>query len=139
MDEATLEFLLIGDSVENANGKLYGMGGGWMQFNSNQFPVAARFGIAVSILVSSKLPKERRQLPIHIICSNANMTLQLEANVEIDSPLAESLLDVRRIFVTLNMNLPIQSPGRYEIKARLDNGEEKTVQFEAILRTAQLN
>jgi len=33
-----LEFVLIADAVENVNGKLYLLGGGWYQFTSHSFP-----------------------------------------------------------------------------------------------------
>jgi len=138
MDEPKIEFLLIGDSIENTNGKLYVMGGGWMRFNSSRFPVSARVGIAVSVLVPSEFMNEQKRLPVHITCLNGNMKLEIEGNVEISPSAQNPLPDLQRVFVVLNMNLPIQTPGKYEIKARLDNNDEKAVYFDAILN-APLN
>ncbi|MGB8413421.1 MAG: hypothetical protein WCE23_11405 [Candidatus Binatus sp.] len=127
-----LEFLLVGESADNANGKLYVMGGGWNQIQSPIFPTVARCGIAVSVLARTPQPK---QITIHIRYENAAKTATLEmdgALIAGPPPPGVKLPERQRAFFVVNGNFPVQTPGEYKITASLPDGQSKSVTFEAL-------
>lgn len=133
MDEPKLEleFLLVGEAADNANGKLYVMGGGWSQIGSPVFPTIARCGIVVSVLAQT--PIEPLSVKIHYSDAAKTMSLQMDGKVQAGAPRAGTKPPPRqRIFVVLNGNFPVPQPGRYEIMASLPDGQSKTVSFEAV-------
>jgi hypothetical protein len=126
-----LEFLLVGEAADNANGKLYVIGGGWSQIRSPVFPTIARCGIAVSVLAPT--PIEPLSVKIHYSDAAKTMSLEMDGKVQAAAPRAGAKLPPRqRIFVVINGNFPVPQPGRYEITATLSDGQSKTVSFEAI-------
>lgn len=127
-----IEFLLVGEAADNANGKLYVMGGGWNQIQSPVFPTVARCGIAVSIL--SRNP-QTKQITVHIRYENAakTATLDMDGALQVATPPPGVKLPERqRVFFVLNGNFPIQAPGEYKITASLPDGQSKSVVFEAL-------
>jgi uncharacterized protein DUF6941 len=132
MDEPKLEleFLLVGEAADNANGKLYVIGGGWNQIQSPVFPTIARCGIAVSVLVPT--PVEPLAVKIHYSDTAKTMSLEMENKLQPGVPrLGAKLPSRQRIFVVINGNFPVPKPGHYEITASLPDGQSKTVSFEA--------
>jgi hypothetical protein len=133
--ELTLEFLLVGEAADNANGKLYMMGGGWNQVQSTMFPTVARCGIAVSVLVpKSEDSSPSESILVKISYSDREKTTRLEVEGRIQvgaAPPGARLPDRQRVFFVLNSNFPVPRPGEYEITASLPDGQSKTVSFEA--------
>lgn len=136
-----LEFVLLADAVENVNGKLYVMGGGWRQFNSASFPAVARIGIAVSVLAEpGDLPGPHQ---VHVrLCKagfDPNTTLAqlppgimvgvLDVHAQIQ--LAQPITARQRNFVAFNGAFPLPQDGSYEITATLDDEGPMTIDFEA--------
>jgi hypothetical protein len=140
MDRTEIEFLLLADAAENANGKLYVMGGGWDRFGSQNFPTVARLGIAASVLVpkavAERIEGVRLQFHFGSLSSPSAVSMDLTAQVETMTPLGYAHPDVQRVFVVVNGNFPIPEPGKYEIRAHVPGGQEKTVQFEAAIVTS---
>jgi len=133
MEEAKLEleYLIVGEAVDNANGKLYVLGGGWSQIQSPVFPTIARCGIAVSVLAPT--PVQPLGVKIHFSDAAKSMTLEMEGKVQAGAPRPGAKIPARqRIFVVLNGNFPIPKPGQYEITVSLPDGQSKTLSFEAM-------
>ena len=61
-----IDFLILADTVEAVNGKLYMMGGGWNQLTIPQFPAPIRLGIALGLLVPSDNAGQKHQLQLTI-------------------------------------------------------------------------
>jgi hypothetical protein len=137
MQRTEIEFLLLADAVENVNGKLYVMGGGWDRFGSSNYPTIARLGIAASVLVPREVAKkmQRLRLQFHFgsLASPSAVSMDLAAQVETINPPGYVQSDVQRVFVVVNGNFPLPQPGKYEIRAQLPDGQEKAVQFEAAI------
>jgi hypothetical protein len=129
--EVELEFLLLGESADNPNGKLYLMGGGWSRIQSPVFPTVARCGIAVCVKVTYPATES---VSIHLRYSNDAKTVQMEMDGQIQPRQIHpgvSNHKSQRIFFVLNGNFPVPAPGMYEISASLPDGQVKTVNFEA--------
>ncbi len=137
MERTEIEFLLLADAVENVNGKLYVMGGGWDRFGSPNFPTIGRLGIAASVLVPKALAEKMQVLRLQFrygsLTSPSVVSMDLAAQVETNTPPGYVHPDVHRIFVVVNGNFPIPQPGKYEIRAQLADGHGKAVQFEAAI------
>jgi hypothetical protein len=126
-----LEFLLIGEAADSANGKLYMLGGGWTQIQSPVFPTIARCGIAVSVI--APVPVQPLAVKIHYSDAAKSMTLEMEGKMQAGAPRPGAQLPPQqRIFVVINGNFPVPKPGRYMITASLPDGQSRTVSFEAI-------
>jgi hypothetical protein len=129
--EMELEFLLVGESADSPNGKLYVMGGGWNQIQSSVFPTVARCGIAVSIKVPSPVTEA---VSVHLRYSNEAKTVLIEMDGQVQPgpfPPGVQPSKTQRLFLVMNGNFPVPAPGTYEITASLPDGQSKTVAFEA--------
>jgi hypothetical protein len=136
-----IEFVLIADAVENVNGKLYVMGGGWAVFRSASFPVQVRFGIAASLLVSWE--ETNAQHDVHIkVAENpdrprqaANIQpLEIGSKIQVMRPPGLEEGSMQRVFLAVNGNLPIPYAGKYRVTATVGK-LSKSVEFAAKLVT----
>jgi hypothetical protein len=139
-----IEFILIADAVENVNGKLYVMGGGWSIFRSSSFPAQARFGIAVSVIISREETQAAHDIHINIAENSrrtqAQTAMQQAESLDIDGKIQVAHLSgldehgTQRAFLALNGNLPIPHAGKYRVTA-IAGKASKSVDFEAKLVT----
>ncbi len=139
-----IEFVLIADAVENVNGKLYVMGGGWTLFRSPSFPAQVRFGVAVSVLVSWEETEAQHDIYIKIVENpdrprqqtpmQQAMSLDINGKIQVMRPPGLEETSVQRVFLAVNGNLPIPQTGKYRVTASAGN-VSKSVDFEAKLVT----
>jgi hypothetical protein len=137
-----IEFVLIADAVENVNGKLYVMGGGWTVFRSASFPAQIRFGIAVSIRVSWEETNAQHDVHIRVVqdpdrsqrpvANQEVMPLEIGSKVHVTRPPGLEEGSIQRVFLAVNGNLPIPHAGKYRVTALAGN-RSKSVEFEARL------
>ena len=120
------------------------MGGGWTFFRAASFPAQARFGIAVSVLVSweetpaqhdiyikvAENPDRRQQQTI----TQQPMSLDINGKIQVMRPPGLEENVVQRVFLAVNGNLPIPQTGKYRVTASAGN-VSKSVDFEAKLVT----
>jgi uncharacterized protein DUF6941 len=132
-----LEYVLLADAVENVNGKLYVMGGGWTQFKASSFPALCRVGIAASVLVDWEETEDGRSHGVKLVISDRadekSFEMGLEGQIQAGRPDTVAPGAVQRVFVTVNLNVPIPRPGKYQIGASLSAKQKTEVEFEAIL------
>jgi hypothetical protein len=127
-----LEFLLLADAVENVNGKLYIMGGGWTQFKTANFPALSRLGIAVSFIMDWEEIDKIHIAKVDISDEQKHFEMAFEARVTAGKPEGAIPGSAQRVFLTLNLNLPVPQPGKYRITASLADEQKREVEFEAL-------
>jgi uncharacterized protein DUF6941 len=143
-----IEFLVIADAVENVNGKLYMMGGGWNQYRSPAYPGVLRIGIAVSILLSRQESGHSAGYPITFTLASKDvpaqpnapgMTLNVQAQFVVPPRPNDMPPDAdQRVFVAVNGNFPLPKNGKYRVAATLEGQAPKEVEFDAILASPPL-
>ena len=128
-----IDFAIIADSADVANGKLYLLGGGWDKFYAQSFPQSVRLAVALGVLVPWDQCNER--IPIKMLIRDADghpVGPEMTAQIEVGRPPGIAPGSTQRAVLAINSVFPIQQPGRYEILIAAD-GKERSMVFEAIL------
>jgi hypothetical protein len=128
-----IEFMIIADSAEAINGKLYMLGGGWDQHRSSAYPSQIRMGIAVSILVAWEETNQKHAVRINVADSEGNAILpEVEASMELGRPPGIAPGSKQRAMFAVNAAFPLPRPGSYVVTAAAGPCR-KQVRFEALL------
>lgn len=132
-----VEFLLLADRAEAANGKLYVMGGGWDRVMPPAPGVAVPLSFAVSILVPWNATNRDFALTITIQDADGQPTdFKAEATINTGRPPYVIQGHSQRVIIAIPMALlAFAKDGRYEAQAAI-NGTEMasapfTVQFQS--------
>ena len=135
MAEAEIEFLIIADSVEAVSGKLYMLGGAWDRAFATDYPTQVRMGIAAGIRVPWEKTNEKILVHLTIVDADGQPIgpKEVEVGVEVGRPPGITKGSDQRAILALNTGFPIESPGRYEVRARVgESGSERIVTFEMV-------
>jgi hypothetical protein len=138
-----LEFVLLADAVENVNGKLYVLGGGWREFRSPRFPTMAQIGIAVSLLLTPDEAQRPHQVNISYSEKGRDLSvpqphppgtgaIDLNIQAQIAPIPAPRPGPPQRSIVAINGTFPVMRPVIYEIKVEVDAQERKSTCFMAV-------
>lgn len=129
-----IEFLIIADAVEAANGKLYMIGGGWDRWTSHTYPSPIRMGIAIGLLVPWDETNEKHRIRVSVNDADGQRVLpDIGAEVEVGRPPGMTPGSTQRAMLAINAGFPLQKPGRYEVSVVAPTGAEQKVTFEALL------
>jgi hypothetical protein len=130
-----LEFVLLADAVENVNGKLYVMGGGWTHFKAPSFPALLRLGIAVSVLVDWTECDEVHPLRIRLVGLGTRSPVEIDLDARISAGRPSDLVPgtSQRVFAAVNLNLPLPEPGKYRVQAAMTDVPEIVADFDALI------
>lgn len=129
-----IEFLILADSVQAVNGKLYMLGGAWDRWTSGAFPTPVQFGIAVGLIVPWDETNQRHGVSISIVDEDGSQIVPpISGEIEVGRPpgLREGIS--QRSLMAINAGFPLPRPGRYEIIATAPDGAEKRVAFDAVV------
>lgn len=131
---AEIEYLLLADHAEAANGKLYVMGAGWTdQWRPPQPDDAliriTHFGIGVSVLIPWTDTNRQHHLTLRLEHEDGDPILaNLEANLEMGRPPGLPHGSDQRAVLALNADIQFPAPGGYRIVADV-GGPSKTTAF----------
>ncbi len=127
-----IEFLILADAAQVADGKLFLLGGGFTFHRSGNFPSQMQFAVALSIQVPWNEAGIRYP---------TTLTIADEAGVPI-VPVLQGQFEVaksdqipqgttQRAMIAVNFNLQIPRPGRYTVSASAGSSTAET-SFDAI-------
>ena len=133
-----LEFLVIADYISVLNQKLYMMGGGWNRWQAAQYPSQLQMGVAASVLVPWESITEPFSVRFFILDEDGNQIPpgELVAQGQVGVPASLKRGSEQRLIAGMNLSFPLPKQGRYEVRAKLDDGEELFVVFDAVLKGA---
>jgi hypothetical protein len=127
-----IEFLILADSVQAVDGKLYMLGGGWDQRTSQSYPEPIQLGLAISLLVPWDETNQKQSLAIAIRDSDGrDVVPTINGQIEVGRPPGLRPGVTQRSLMAINAGFPLPAPGRYEVSVSLPDGTEKRVAFEA--------
>ena len=125
--------LMLADSAQAVDGKLYLLGGAWNMLRFPEFPASLMVGIAVAIDVDWTETNARHHLDIHFEDADGNaMDPRIGADFEAGRPPGAIPGADLRIVMAVNGPVAIPSPGQYAAVASVGGVELARSRFQAI-------
>ena len=125
--------LMLADSAQAVDGKLYVLGGAWNMLRFPEFPASLMVGIAVAIDVEWTETNARHHLDIHFEDADGNaMDPRIGADFEAGRPLGAIPGADLRIVMAVNGPVAIPSPGQYAAVASVGGVELARSRFQAL-------
>jgi hypothetical protein len=130
--------LLLADSAQAVDGKLYILGGAWNMLRFPDFPASIMVGIAVAIDVDWTETNRRHHLDIHFEDDDGGeMDPHIGADFEAGRPPGAMAGADLRIVLAVNGPLNIPAPGQYAAVASVGGVELARSRFQAIATPRQ--
>ena len=98
-----VDYLIVADRAEVANGKLYMMGGGWDRIQPPQFPFSLMLGIAVGLRVPYHETEDAHRLRV-VLDRDGQKLFEFDAEVQTGRPPG---MRGRDTLVPMAFNFPI--------------------------------
>lgn len=125
--------LLLADSAQAVDGKLYVLGGAWRVLRFPTFPAQIMVGIAVAIDVDWNETNQRHHLDIHFEDADGNaMDPKIGADFEAGRPPSAVPGSELRIVFAVNGPVSVPAAGSYAAVASVGGVELARSRFEAI-------
>jgi hypothetical protein len=128
--------LMLADSAQAVDGKLYVLGGAWNMLRFPQFPAQLMVGIAIAIDVDWAETNQRHHLDIHFEDADGNeMEPRIGADFEAGRPPGAIFGADLRIVLAVNGPVSIPAVGTYAAVATIGGEELARSRFQAIQAT----
>lgn len=125
--------LLLADSAQAVDGKLYVLGGAWNMLRFPEFPASLMVGIAVAIDVDWTETNARHHLDIHFEDADGHpMDPQIGADFEAGRPPGAIAGAELRVVMAVNGPVAIPAPGQYAAVASIGGVELARSRFQAL-------
>ncbi len=122
-DALSLDYLLVADSGDVVNGKLYLLGGGWDRLTVPQLPgtPTVPFTVAVGIDVPWSLTNQKHRFSLDVCDADGGEVAQLVGGeFEVGRPPGLRAGTPQRFQITVPAQPPFSAPGRYVIRCSVD-------------------
>lgn len=130
-DAIEIDFVILADYAQAAQGKLNLIGGGWNVHNASQYPSTLPFGLGIGVLVPWSQANMRHDLTFVIKSSEGPELLRGGGQFEMGREAGLPAGMTQRAIVALIGQLQILQPGAYEIIVTAGPSEKRVV-FEAM-------
>ena len=125
-----IDFLILADAAQVADGKLYLLGGGWDRIAVNALPAAQMIGVAVGVVVPWTETNTPHTLALTIEDEDGGSVLPpVSVRLEVGRPPGLPAGAEQRLMVAFNAQLALPRFGGYVVSARLDTGAERRLRF----------
>jgi len=126
-----VDFLIVSDFAEIANGKLYLQGGGWDQLIAAQpFPFARAVGLAVGFDVPWNETNQRFNVHVEIIHDDSQRALaSVDGTIEVGRPAGLLPGQPQLFMMAVNAILTLEAPGEYVVIISVEGEERKRRAF----------
>jgi hypothetical protein len=125
-----IDFLILADAAQVAEGKLYVMGGGWDRMAVNTLPAVQMVGVAVGIVVPWAETNTPRTLTLMVEDEDGGAVLPpVAVRVEVGRPPGLAAGAEQRVMVAFNAQLGLPRFGGYVVTAALDGGPQRRLRF----------
>ncbi|HEY2916190.1 MAG TPA: hypothetical protein VGI98_03145 [Candidatus Limnocylindrales bacterium] len=125
--------LMLADSAQAVDGKLYILGGAWNMLRFPEFPTSLMVGISVAIDVDWTETNARHHLDIHFEDADGTaMDPRIGADFEAGRPPGAIPGAELRVVMAVNGPVAIPEPGQYAAVASVGGVELARARFQAI-------
>lgn len=130
-----VDCLLLVDSAQVANGKLYILGGGWARLTTGQVPVTRSFEIAVRVIVPWTETNRPHSLELQLENEDGQALLDAPVKAEIRVGRPAQLKDGTDQVVPLALRLgpvTLEREGRFAVILRYEGEEVARTAFDLV-------
>lgn len=129
-----LEWLILADSAEVLNNKLYLLGGGWDVLRvRGEFPHERRCAIAVSVCVPWADTNQPHEVEVTVLDQDGNpIGARFTAQFEVGRPPGLPAGSDQRFQFALTTNLKLTAAGTYVVEARIAGSDAKKIHFHVV-------
>ncbi len=132
-----LEWLMLADSAQVINNKLYLLGGGWDRvFVNSAFPASQPLGLAVAISVDWVETNQKHMLHLEVLRESDNEQPQslmaIDAEFEIGRAPGLRPGASQRTQLAINGTIQLVEPAVHTVVAMLDGEEAGRINFEVV-------
>lgn len=125
-----IDFLILADAAQVADGKLFLLGGGWDRLAVPTLPTAQSVGIAVGIVVPWGDTNAPHQLVLTVEDEDGGAVLPpVEVRIEVGRPPGLPAGADQRVMVAFNAQLALSRLGDYAVTASLGAGIQRRLRF----------
>ena len=135
-----VDCLLLVDSAQVANGKLYILGGGWARLTTTQAPVTRSFETAIRVVVPWTETNRPHALELQLENEDGQALLEQPVKAEIRVGRPASLKDGTDQVVPLALRLgpaTLEREGRFAVIVRCEGEEIARTAFDLVLNRPQ--
>ena len=130
-ESVEIDFVILADFAQAAQGKLNLIGGGWNLHNANQYPSTLQFGLGIGILVPWSQTNRKHDFTFVIKGSEGPELAKGGGQFEMGREAGIPAGMTQRVTIGLSGQLQIPQPGTYEVIVAAAH-VEKRVTFEAL-------
>ncbi len=128
-----IDWLILADSAEVVNNKLYILGGGWDSITVNSaFPVVHPCAVATAFSVPWNETNQPRNVEIEILTEDGESRAKIGAKVEAGRPANLPRGQSQRVQFAVRFNLKLEGPGGHVIIARIEGEERRRFPFNIV-------
>jgi hypothetical protein len=124
VDSLDLEWMILCDSAEVSNGKLYLLGGGWNRLTVNSLQTKRSMSIAAAVRVPWFATNQRHSLEFKVETEDGKELASVKGEFEVGRPPGIPGGSSQLAQAVLNIQMEIGALGQYVIKG-LVNGQMK--------------
>jgi hypothetical protein len=128
-----IDWLMLADSAEVVNNKLYVLGGGWDSITvKSGFPVTHPCAVATAFSVPWNETNQPRNVEIEILTEDGQSRAKIGAKVEAGRPTGLPQGQSQRVQFAVRFQLKLEGPGGHVIIARIEGEERRQVPFNIV-------
>ncbi len=127
-----LEWLILTDAAQIADGKLFLIGGGWDTIRVNALPHRQKLSIALAIEVDWVETNERHALELEFATQDGNVLVRVNGAFEMGRPPGISAGQSQRVQLVVDAEMEFQELGTYVITATLGQTRERPIRFNVV-------
>ncbi len=125
-----VEWIIMADSAEVVNSKLYLMGGGWDRLVVNQvFPVQQLISIAVSFSVGWDETNIPQTMEVEVKDEEGNQLAKVQGQIEAGRPRGITPGQAQRVQLAFKLPLRFEKPGSFTVTALIGDKIEGQTHF----------
>jgi len=130
-ERVEIDFVVLADFAQAAQGKLNLIGGGWNLHNATHYPSTLQFGVGIGILIPWSLTNRKFSFQFAIRASEGPEVASGGGDFEVGRQPGMPPGMVQRVVIGFSGQLQLPSPGTYELTVSA-GGDEKRIIFEAL-------
>ena len=127
-----VEWLILADHAQVVDNKLYLQGGGWDRLQINTFPQQQSMGIALAIRVPWNETNQQHTFSIEIVTEDGESVRKVGGGFEMGRAPGIPNGQDQRVQMAVNAIMNIPATGTFNVLARIDDGEPRTVVFNVV-------
>jgi hypothetical protein len=125
----SIEWMILSDYAEIANGKLYLMGGAWEHIRAESLPFRKAIFLATAMRIPWNATNEKHRFSFEVLDEDGKQMAAVEGEFETGRPPGIPYGQSQHFPLVLNLGLEFAKAGTFSIIARIDGAIDRTTSF----------